>query len=266
LTWVKDAARQGVHGRREWTQGKRMDPAELSNSCEIFLRSTFGVEPGSREGRELARLARVVDLGTGERAPTDRNQTNLVYLARGATKLCAHASQDRCQIIAFHFGGDIFTIPPDRRHRHHLVALRDSRAILFPARQFYDCAAQRPPVLRALLERSQIALHRAREKAVALGQKSARERVAGFLLTMAERLDPVDENARIFDLPMSRREIGESLGLTIETVSRQFSELKDAGVIATSGRSLVELRDLEALERLAGHYENAVADPFEAAN
>lgn len=225
-----------------------------SGSCDVFFRATFGIEPGAELGRQLAELATHVSIPRGDVAPTDHSEPTLVFLADGATKLGACASQERQQIVAFHFGGDIFSVPADGLHRYILTALRDCSAILFPAREFYDRAAATPGIMRSLLERSQIALHRCRDKAVSLGRKSARERLSGFLLSMAERMDSVDEDRCVLDLPMSRRDIGESLGLTIETVSRQISDLREAGLIETSGRSCITLTDPAALADHAGHF------------
>ena len=98
-----------------------------------------------------------------------------------------------------------------------------------------------------------LALSRSREKAISLGRKSAQERLASFLITMAERIGKNDADACVMELPMSRRDIADSLGLTIETVSRQLSELRDAGLIETSGRSRMRLLDLDRLNARAGH-------------
>ena len=97
-------------------------------------------------------------------------------------------------------------------------------------------------------------LGRSREKTITLGQKTARERVATFLVSMAERIGSPFSNGALLDLPMSRRDIGENIGLTIETVSRQMSELRNAGLVSTSGRSQVKILDLAALKQEAGHF------------
>jgi CRP/FNR family transcriptional regulator len=69
---------------------------------------------------------------------------------------------------------------------------------------------------------------------------------------MAERLADCTNGPCAFALPMSRRDIGDSLGLTIETVSRQLTELREAGLLATEGRSRIALSDVAALARIAG--------------
>ena len=85
-----------------------------------------------------------------------------------------------------------------------------------------------------------------------MGHKSAAARLADFLVGMAERLADCTAGTCAFALPMSRRDIGDSLGLTIETVSRQLTELREAGLVRTEGRSKVCISDISALARIAG--------------
>ena len=94
---------------------------------------------------------------------------------------------------------------------------------------------------------------------IALGSKTAAERLAVFLLNMAERIGTERDGLCAFDLPMSRRDISESLGLTIETVSRQLTKLRDDGVIETIGRSKVILRRPELLRERAGYSTRSCA-------
>lgn len=222
------------------------------STFQLFTRSAFGLEPGCRVGVQLKSLANPVALSRGELAPLDRSFDQLVFVARGATKLAAHATEDREQIVAFHFGGDIVSIPAEGLYSYTLTALVDTELLSFPAREFFDFAATEVSTSRALMDRLPRALHRCRDKAVALGQKSALERLAGFLLAMSERVGVTEGNVVILELPMSRRDIGDSIGLTIETVSRQLGALRDAGFIATQGRSRIALLDLDGLRRSAG--------------
>jgi len=222
-------------------------------SCNVFLRATFGIDPGAEIGQQLGALATQLHLVRGQNVETNPAEATVVFLSSGATKLGALASRGRHQIVAFHFGGDIFTVPAVNTHRYTLTGLCESTLTTFPAREFYDRAGGNPSIMRALLERSQTALFRCRDKAVNLGQKSAGERVAGFLLAMWERLEPAGGNSATIDLPMSRADIGESLGLKIETVSRQFTKLKEASIIDTHGRSGVSLLNLAALAERAGN-------------
>ncbi|MBV7266353.1 helix-turn-helix domain-containing protein [Erythrobacter ani] len=234
-------------------------------SFDIFMRTAFGVEPAARAGLQLKAMAEAKCLGPHEEAPLGKRESNVLYIGSGATKLAARASDNREQIVAFHFGGDIFSVPADDLHSYSVSSLEPTSLLVFPARPFFDCASSDPRISRALLERQRTALHRCRDKAVALGQKNALERLAGFLFAMADRIGTGSGVRRILDLPMSRRDIGDSLGLTIETVSRQLGALRKAGLIETHGRSRIVVRDLNDIAHLSGHCgKSERTEPIEA--
>ena len=206
---------------------------------------------------QLARLARLTELEREQSLQLDESVEQLVFLGEGATKLVAHASQSRDQIVAFHFAGDVFSVPARAHHSYSVCALRRSAILSFPSDRFLELAAGEPAILGRLLESSRASLLRCREKTITLGRKSAAERIATFLLTMAERIGSRTEGGIRLDLPMSRRDIADSLGLTIETVSRQFTVLRDKGLVETTGRSGVLLRNPERLGDCAGYLRAA---------
>lgn len=202
---------------------------------------------------QFALLARPRSVAVGGTVLPDESEDRFVFLAKGATKLVAYAALGREQIVAFHFANEIISIPARRAHAYTLVALRDCEALAFAADDFLDLAAKYSALMRTMVSSTLGSLHRSREKSIALGRKTARERVAGFLVGMGERIGSPEGNRCILQLPMSRRDIADSLGLTIETISRQLGDLRDEGLVETSGRSTVRLLDLASLARSAGH-------------
>ena len=219
----------------------------------------------------LCAIGACLHLAKGEQLAPDPHRDRLVYLAAGSAKLVAQsgassrwhkadpdvtATPSTNQVLAFHFAGDMISVlrqsPTNSWADFRLVGLRDCDLVIFPADDFLDAAQSDPAVLRSVLTRSLQALHRSRTRMMQIGHKSAQQRIADFLVSMAERLADCTAGACAFSLPMSRRDIGESLGLTIETVSRQLTELRDAGLVATEGRSKILLADIAALARLAG--------------
>ena len=245
LTWIK----------AEHSKLIQMAPMTNRASFDSFARSTFGIEPGSPIGARLESLATRMELPKGDSADLEKDADQIVFIGRGATKLVLHASNDREQIVAFHFVGDIVSVPAERHFASSLTSISDSELLVFPAREFFDHAVGDARVSRSLLDRLPAALHRCRDRAVALGKGTALERLSGFFLVMAERIGRTEGNRSELDLPMSRREIGESLGLTIETVSRQFGVLRELGLIETSGRSKVTLLKLDSLSEHAGYFQ-----------
>jgi CRP/FNR family transcriptional regulator len=223
---------------------------------DLFDRFSAAVLPlGSSDATHLRfqALARYASARAGDAPFTASDRDQIVFVATGSTKLVAQASQGREQVVAFHFAGDLVSVPARAAHAYTLCALEDCELIFFPADEFLKMARFESGVTEEILERALNALARCREKAISLGRKTAQERLASFLVTMSARIGTVRGGACVLDLPMSRRDIADSLGLTIETVSRQMTELRDAGLLETSGRSLVRLLDLPALNRRAGH-------------
>ncbi len=213
--------------------------------------------PGTGDALTADRLCAIgfcLHLAKGEELAPDPYEDRLVYIARGSAKLAAQPVADAPsgQVLAFHFGGDMISVLRQSDGDFRLVALTDCDLVVFPAERFLDIAQSDPAVLRSVLARSLQALHRSRTRMMQMGHKSAQQRIADFLVSMAERLAGCTSGACAFALPMSRRDIGDSLGLTIETVSRQLTELREAGLVETEGRSKVCLSDVDALARLAG--------------
>ncbi|MBA4766931.1 MAG: helix-turn-helix domain-containing protein [Porphyrobacter sp.] len=216
---------------------------------------------GTGEGRVadgLCALGEAAQLARGEELAPDPETDRLVWLASGAAKLVARgpgalaAGTPGGQVLAFHFAGDLVSVLRQQDGDFRLVALTPCDLVIFPSDRFLDHAQGDPAVLRSVLTRSLQALHRSRTRMMQMGHKSAAARLADFLVSMAERLTGATRGPCAFALPMSRRDIGDSLGLTIETVSRQLTELREAGLVATEGRSKVAITDVGALARVAG--------------
>lgn len=203
--------------------------------------------------RELRAMAWSTTIRAGEVARLDDARDHFAFIDAGATKLVAHASAGREQVVAFHFEGDLVWIPARAAHHYTLNALVRTRLVVVPSAEFLALARDDAAVTAVLFDRALLALHRSREKSVSLGRKSAQERIAAFLATMATRIGTDEGTAWAVDLPMSRRDIADSLGLTIETVSRQFTELRARGLIETSGRSHVRVCNPRGLAACAGH-------------
>ena len=226
--------------------------------ADVLERLTIRVA-GRSKLPAIAALSTTQRLVAGQAAPLDRSEPSLVYIVSGAAKLVAHAAVEREQVAAFNFAGDIVMVPGRGPHTYVLHALVDCELVALPYKALRAAVRAEPAVLSALLDNCDAALGRCREKALMIGRKTASERMAGFLVMMAARIGVPHGDKVLLDLPMSRRDIGDSLGLTIETVSRQFSLLRDDRQIATEGRSKVMLLDFPGLQARAGHLAEAPA-------
>lgn len=165
----------------------------------------------------------------------------------GTVRICKVLNDGRRQIEAFHFAGDIIGLEQGSTHRFGAEAVDDLVVIVYRARHLEDLLRDSPELGSQLMRSIMASLDRARDHMVLLGRTSARERIASFLLDIAERLAVGDR----FELPMQRADIADHLGLTIETVSRTLTKMARDGLIklAACGRSVV-LYDRRLLRRI----------------
>ncbi len=159
---------------------------------------------------------------------------SLYQVVSGVVRIYRLLADGRRQICAFHMPGETFGFEVDAERHFFADAVTGVR--LRVIRPGYDI-----DVSRNLLAMALRALSRAQDHLLTLGRTDALGRVAGFLLEMSERQDAHEQDT--IDLPMSRIDIADYLGLTIETVSRALAKLKDARVIRlSSARQVVVLR------------------------
>ncbi|MBC7580285.1 helix-turn-helix domain-containing protein [Tardiphaga sp.] len=170
----------------------------------------------------------------GEDEPTD-----YVYqVVHGAVRTYKLLSDGRRQIGSFHLPGDIFGLEYGSHHRVTAEAICATEVRLIQRRGLENAAKVDVQVACALWNVTSGELRHAEDHMLLLGCKTAMERVAAFLLEMDRRLAA----ASMVALPMCRRDIGDYLGLTLETVSRALSMLSEKGVLDFSGARQIVIR------------------------
>ncbi|HLZ01163.1 MAG TPA: helix-turn-helix domain-containing protein [Bradyrhizobium sp.] len=165
---------------------------------------------------------------------------------RGAVRTYKLLSDGRRQIGALHLPGDVFGLEAGVTHRLAAEAIIDTTVRLVKRRSLEQAAATHVQISHTLWTMTAGELRHAEEHMLLLGRKSAIERVANFLLEMDRRLAV----AGMMALPMCRRDIGDYLGLTLETVSRALSQLNDEGVLGFSGARQIVLRNRQRLRNM----------------
>ena len=166
-------------------------------------------------------------------------ESEFVYkVVSGAVRTHKVLNDGRRQITGFHLPGDLFGFEQGESHRHTAEALSETKVLVFRRRQVERAATDRAEVACQLWSIATDNLRQAQDLMLLLGRRSALERVASFLLDVGKRLGGGDTCA----LPMTRRDIADYLGLTIETVSRTFSHLEDDGALLRTGNRQVCLR------------------------
>jgi CRP/FNR family transcriptional regulator, nitrogen fixation regulation protein len=191
---------------------------------------------------------------TGAVMPFDRNAevygenepADYVYkVLSGSVRTYKVLNDGRRQIDAFYLPGDIFGLELGDEHSCSAEAISDSTVLVVRRSLVLAAAEKRNDVARRLWSHTARDLRRAQHHTLLL-IKSAQERVAAFLLEMADRLSA----GTALELPMSRQDIADYLGLTIETVSRTLSQLEGAATIALPASRRVVLRNRSALTRM----------------
>jgi len=167
----------------------------------------------------------------------------------GAVRLSKVMLDGRRQIVEFLMPGDLFAVDADDRYSLTAEALGNAVLTRY-SRPYFQRLTEDVPELRremtASLKRDLAAAH---HHLLMLGRQSAKERLASFLLLLVTRRSG-EQHERV-DLPMSRQDIADYLGLTIETVCRTLADLKRLNVIATPERHYAVIRNPNALRAIA---------------
>jgi len=194
----------------------------------------------------LDRIGTVVTIGREEPLFYEGDGAECYYkVVKGVMRGCTLLADGRRHIGDFFLAGDFIGLDADKTYPFTVEGVTDATLIRYSRRKVDALAAQEPQITKCLVGLMRNGLSSARQRMALLGHMTAMERIASFLLDLADRGD----NARVA-LPMTRTDIGDYLGLTMETVSRAFCQLKSEHVIQQQGVHEVAITDRSALEEL----------------
>lgn len=183
--------------------------------------------------------------------------THVYRVESGTIALLRLLPDGRRQILGFVYPGDFIGLGMQGEYIMSAQALGPSRIRAMPLPTLNRLAASDPVLCFTLYQFIAEDLAATRELLVTTGHRSACERIAAFLVTLARRTGVDGELASVVNLPMTRSDIADFLGLTIETVSRTLTKMKNNGLIDLPQSSRVMLLDKIELESLAEGAENA---------
>jgi CRP/FNR family nitrogen fixation transcriptional regulator len=208
------------------------DPESRPNTLGVL-----GMESGSNPIVNLSEFS----YKKGKEIFGEKEPAEYVYQVKiGAVRSYKLLSDGRRQIGAFHLAGDIFGLENGNDHRFTAEAIVNTTVRLIKRRSLEIVAESDAVVSRNLLSMTTNNLQHAENHMLLLGRKTSLERVAAFLIEMDRRITA----AGVMPLPMSRRDIADYLGLTLETVSRALSRLHGLhviGFVSTNQRQIVLL-------------------------
>lgn len=176
--------------------------------------------------------------------------TDLFNVVRGTVKLYKLLPDGRRQVTGFLFPGDFLGIALNDTYAYSAEALQPLQLCRFPRRRLEGLLTELPRLERRLLGETAHELAAAQDQMLLLGRKTAKERVASFLVTLSQRAVKRRRPATPLDISMSRTDMADYLGLTTETVSRTLTQLRQAKLIATDGRNGIDVLNMRGLMAL----------------
>ncbi len=184
----------------------------------------------------------------------EQDISNYANVISGVVKLTKMLPDGRQQIVGLQFAPDFLGRPFSKASKHSAEAATEVELCAFSKSLIDRMIADSPDLEHKLLEQTLNELDEARDWMLTLGRKTAAEKVASFLHLIAVHIDPEAQDADgpiSFDLPLTRADIADYLGLTIETVSRQLTKLRKDGVIQIESNRHVTVPDILRLEERA---------------
>jgi CRP/FNR family transcriptional regulator len=222
--------------------------------CSLFqLCLPVGIDQG-----DLAEVDRIIE----RRRPIQRadplfttgDKFRSIFAVRsGSLKTSVLTEDGREQVTGFFLPGEIVGLDAIATAVHTCTAraLETTSVCEIPYDELEAVGARIPSLPRQLLRIMSREMHHDQLLLLLLGKRSADERLAAFLVSLSQRFGLRGYSPNEFNLSMSRNDIGNYLGLAVETVSRLFSRLQEDGILAVHSRH-VQLRDLVRLQTLAG--------------
>ena len=222
----------------------------LCAACEIRA-FTFCAALRDEELGHLQAIVRQVRMTPQQMLFQEGDDAGNVYnILAGMLKLYKLLPDGRRQITGFVHRGDFLGISATGAYSYGAEAITDVALCRFPRRQLYLLFDRFPKIEGRLLGIATDELTAAQDQMLLLGRKTAAEKLASFLLGLARRMNGVDGEDKPVTVPMTRGDIADYLGLTVETVSRTLGRLKKAGLIVIAEAHSItivkpdELRDI----------------------
>lgn len=176
---------------------------------------------------------------------------NIYSVVQGCIKLSKLLSDGRRQIIGFLFPGDFFGFSPLSSYGYTAEAITPVNLCRFSDQRLTALLNSSPELEQRLRYRLVVELAFAQEQMLLLGRMTAREKIAHFLLMISRRAEARQDPPSPIAVPMSRLDMADYLGLTIETVSRTLTCMKKERLIALPSLGVIDLLDSDGLRRIA---------------
>ena len=204
----------------------------------------------SEDVKLLRRVGAKIGFGRGETIFNDGDPADHAYeVVSGVVRLCKHMADGRRQIAQFIMPGDFFSFMDMEEHSFSAEAVNDVVVFCYPQHQIERLAEERRTMRKSFTAVLTRRVRDIQNHLVTLGRQTAKEKVAAFLLFLADRSGSEDDC--VLDVAMTRQDIADYLGLTIETVCRVLSAMKRDRLIGIPNLHQFIVRDIDALHAIA---------------
>jgi CRP/FNR family transcriptional regulator len=221
-------------------------------NCDIVREIAFCADLSQDEVKRLATVRCHAALPANFTVFREGDEVDNVYsISNGAVKLYKLMPDGRRQIIGFLFSGDLFGLGIDGGYCYTAETITPTHLCRFTHRKLDSLISEIPRLERRMFTMAVKDLVSAQDQMLLLGRKTAREKVATFLVRLSQRSIQMGLPPSPVALPMSRADIADYLGLTIETVSRTFTQLKRDNIIGLPAADHCIVNDWDALRELA---------------
>lgn len=226
-------------------------PENCANCMSRHLAVCAGLDPG-----QLAHLTQHVThrrLSGGQALFQEGDVADQVFtVTSGVVKQYKLLADGRCQVTGFYFMGDLIGMPEGKTYPVTAEALADVTLCAFPRAHITGLIRQYPSLADRVLLKFQREVTTAQEQMLSLGRLTAEERIARFLLMLMDKAPNCAHADGTLTLHMKRTDIADYLGLTVETVSRMFTKLRNAGVVGAESAGRIQISGRGRLAEMAG--------------
>jgi CRP/FNR family transcriptional regulator, nitrogen fixation regulation protein len=215
--------------------------------AETHLHRPFAVSTHRKPEGSECQIGLAMSFGRNAEIYAEGETAGYVYkVISGVVRVSKLLPDGRRQISAFHMPGEMFGFEANELHHASAEAVVPTRVVAYKWEGVLGTEKQSASFVRELLSLTVLGLRHTQDHLLLLGRKNALERLAEFLLEMSARMG----GSAVLELAMPRHDIADYLGLTLETVSRMFAELKEMGAIKLESARRVHLLDKAALRAM----------------
>ncbi len=177
--------------------------------------------------------------------------THLYNITEGNVKIYQLLDDGRIQIIGFLYPGDFFGTYKNNKYNYSAEAIGNLRVCVFDQRVLDKYMDQNPILAKELLNQTSYELTLAQDRMTVMGRLNAIEKISIFFINISNQRKRIGWQSNPISLSMTRQDIADYLGLTIETVSREISKLKTSNIIKIISSKQLFINDIEKLKQIS---------------